>query len=530
LRVSERLADARFCRTLSADALTPAFASARWCLAWFALAIIATTALPSPSMAQSGLRVSLERLDVDGDGDIEPEEITSLSRPYLERVARGKRLSLERDNTIEAWQESARIYHALQNGASGRGVRIDADAGSLAFGPEPDEPMVPEFGLPYIKYPYIEDDLREADRTLRRSDDNRDGFIDRREARRAEWTHRDPFEEDYDKDNRLSRMELAQRYARRRLVQEDAGELIQRAQRIGNGVRPFDRPEGSSEDGRREWWRRRGEDAFASTVMDRFDLDRNGTLDVRESVGIGLPSVRIDVNRDGVLTRDELKTHLNELEKQSGNLTEGLPPWFYELDANRDDQVEMTEFAEEWSDEKMAEFESYDTNSDGILTSSEAAAAKSLVGGSFRNEQAETLPPKQSVISEIYIEEDFLIADLNVQLSITHTYAGFLDGHLVGPDGQRIELFTEVGSNDDHFNNTIFDDQAYIPIVKARPPFEGTFQPEALTKRTPGLDAFKGKSIQGTWQLVISGTRSDRFGLLNAWGLIVKPVTTLPGQ
>lgn len=158
------------------------------------------------------------------------------------------------------------------------------------------------------------------------------------------------------------------------------------------------------------------------------------------------------------------------------------------------------------------------------MTAAEAIRSKALVGGNFRRERAEVLPPKQTTISEINVDEDFIIADLNVQLSITHTYVGFLDGYLVSPDGMRIELFTGVGSNDDHFNNTIFDDQADYPISKARPPFEGAFQPEPMERRQPGLSTFNGQGIQGTWQLIINGSRCDRFGILHGWGLIAKPV------
>jgi len=79
--------------------------------------------------------------------------------------------------------------------------------------PNRTKPMVPEFGLPYIKYPYIEDDLREADRTFatqRTTIATVSSTAAKPDGRSG--THRDPFEEDYDKDNRLSRMELAQRY------------------------------------------------------------------------------------------------------------------------------------------------------------------------------------------------------------------------------------------------------------------------------------------------------------------------------
>jgi subtilisin-like proprotein convertase family protein/Ca2+-binding EF-hand superfamily protein len=475
------------------------------------------------ALAQAGLRESLERLDRDGDGDIEPEEITPLARPYLERVAEARRMSLDRDNSIERWQEAARIYHAMQNGITDREVRPSRrDRRVLGFGPGPDEPMVPEFGLGEIKYPYTQEDVEDAQRMLYRADRNDDGFIDRYEARRTDWNKSDPFEMDFDKDDRLSRLELVQRYARRRMLENTSDELRQKAARVGNGIRDADRNDRYSEE--RSYWRRGGRRYYlTSSVLDRFDLDKNGRLDAKEAVVLGIPMGRIDVDRDGELSRSELYEYLGELQDEVGPAAELLPGWFYEMDVNRDDQVAMSEFASEWTDARLQEFQSLDINGDGLLIASEVLKSKSVVGGGYQSREAEMLPPGKTVISEIEITDDYPIGDLNVRLSITHTYTAHLDAYLTGPDDQRIELFTEVGGSDDHFENTVLDDQADYPINKARAPFKGSYQPEGLVKRQPGLAAFNGKSVKGVWQLVIRCSRSDRFGMLHSWNLIVTP-------
>ena len=116
-----------------------------------------------------------------------------------------------------------------------------------------------------------------------------------------------------------------------------------------------------------------------------------------------------------------------------------------------------------------------------------------------------------------------MIGDLDLQLSITHSNIGYLDATLTGPDGQRIELFSEIGGSGNNFEETRFDDQAEYPINKARPPFQGTFLPMAQIKRQPSLSHYVGKNAKGIWQLVIRGTRSDRFGMLHNWRLIIKP-------
>ena len=495
----------------------------------FLLAVCALGMLDSMSRrahAQSGLRESLELLDRNENGYIEPEEITSLSRPYLERVAEARRMSLERPNRVDKWQEAARIYYALKNGVVGERIRASGERALKGFRPQDDDPIVPEFGLAEVKYPYQQQDLDEADETLGRYDRNRDGYMSRYEAARARWTHRDPFSMDLNKDDQLSRLELAQRYARRRMLIDDSNELRQRSHRVGSEIRSS-KVEDEDERRRRErseWWKSGGDRYWlTAAVLGRFDDNRNGKLESEETTNLGIPAGLIDADQNGELSRDELFAYLKTLQDQTGDQVEGLPGWFYELDTNRDKQVELTEFATELTDARVAEFVALDANQDGLLAPGEVLASKSMMGGTFENRDAEMLPPRKTIVSEIDIAENFVVADLNLRLTLTHTNVSSLDAYLTGPDGTRIELFTAVGGRDDHFERTVFDDQASTPIVKARPPFKGSFQPEGLVKRQPGLGAFNGKSIEGVWQLTIRCSRSDRFGMLHSWSLMARP-------
>lgn len=476
--------------------------------------------------AQAGLRESLELLDRDKDGYLDPDEITSLSRPYLERIAEARRISLDRPYRIDRWQEAARIYHAMKNGARGETIRTSRDRTLKSFRPNDEDIVVPEFGLPEVKYRYIHDDLEEADEQLYRYDRNRDGYLDRREAARGRWTHVDPFMMDFNKDDKLSRLELAQRYARRRMLQDDSGELIQRVRRVGNGIRPSVNNNDRDDDRRRREWYRSGGNRFwlTASVMERFDANDNGRLETAETIDLGLPAGAIDADQDGELSREELYAYFKQLQDQTGGVVEGLPGWFYELDANRDQQVDLPEFtAEEMNDARVDRFVAMDTNRDGLLAPLEVLSSKSMTGGRYENTTAEILPPQKTIVSEIEVDDSFRILDLNLQLNVTHTNVGDLDGYLTGPDGTRVELFSQVGGRENNFEDTIFDDQASVPITKTRPPFDGSFQPEALVKRKPGLAAFNGQAIKGVWQLTLRGSRSERFGMLHNWALIVTP-------
>ncbi len=487
------------------------------------LSLLFVACLCLTAHAQSGLRESLERLDINENGEIDPDEITSLARPYLERIASAKRLRLERSNRIEEFQEAARIYHALQNGVRGERVRVKSESSVKSFEPDDEQNLIPDFGAAVIKYPYNQEDIEEADRTIRRYDRDDDGFIDRREANRATWTHRDPFEMDLNKDDRMSRVELAQRYARRRLLEGDAGELIQKARRVGNGIQPTTRREESGREDRSRWWREGNSYWLTASLMSRFDADRNGRLSPEESATLGMPVGQIDADLNGEISREEMYGYLKELQDESSDSDGPLPGWFYELDEDRDGQVSVREFAEELTDAKLLEFASFDANSDGLLTSMEVASSAAIMGGSYRNDSAEILPPKKTVISEIEVPEDIIVGDLNLQLTITHTSTAQLEGYLTGPDGQRIELFNGIGGSGDNFEKTTFDDQASTPITKGRSPFEGSYLPAAAIRRQPSLSHFNGKSAKGVWQLVIRCTRSDRFGMLHNWALLIRP-------
>jgi Ca2+-binding EF-hand superfamily protein/subtilisin-like proprotein convertase family protein len=486
-----------------------------------AIMLLGAALSPRPVHAQAGLRESLERLDRNQNGMIDPGEITTLARPYLERITKERRIDLGRPVEIHKLQEAARIYYALSNGVAGERVRPKGGATITPFGPKPDEPLVPEFGLSKVRYPYIQDDLEEADQTLRRYDENRDGYINGDEIDDVRWTHRNPFADDLDKDGRLSRLELGQRYARRRLLKDDAGELVQKARRTGGEIRKStDNEKGEDSN---EWWRQGGNKYWlTASLMSRFDVNKNGRLESNEVHNLGIPIGQVDVDRDGELTRDELFALVSQMQNEAGDLTEGLPGWFYELDADRDGQVAMHEFTTTWTTDKRQEFASLDTNQDGLLTSSEVLRATST--GGYQNETAQVLPPYRTIVSEIEIEDDFRIRDVDVQLSITHSHVAFLDGYLTGPDGTRIELFSEIGGGGNHFDQTVFDDQARIPITKGQAPFKDSFLPEGLLKREPGLSVFNGKSAKGVWQLVIRGSRSDRFGMLHRWNLRMKSI------
>lgn len=505
--------------------------------AWllFVAGWLLVVALPSTADAQAEW---VRRIDANGNGYIEPSEISDRARSFLDRFASQSGIDLSRPNSVGRLEDAARRYFEQQSrgssGASSSAAQPPLpETGVPGFGTAANGPLVPGFGLPTIRFPYTQSDLDEADRSMQRSDRNGDGFIDREEMLQGSWREgRPPIEFDADGDGKLNRLEMAQRYAKRRFMEQASARGLGGAASGPGVVSSGQSGSQPYSEGRRDWrggdGRSRGSDRgaryLAFTLLERYDFNKNGKFEPTEMAATGIEAGKADFNRDGVVELDELSRYLQEqMEILGEDLSEVLPTWFYERDLNSDGQVEMSEFTEQWDDAKIAEFNSHDTDGDGIITARELLSAKGIAGGSYSNRDAKILLPRSVVVSEIQVDDDILIGDLNVQLSITHTFLQQLDGYLIGPDGQRIELFAAVGGNDDHFDRTIFNDEAGSEVIRSQPPFRGEFKPSGVSKRQPGLSHYRGKSLKGVWQLMVRSSRSDRAGILHDWSLIVQP-------
>lgn len=487
-------------------------------LCWLALLLIC-------SSARAQNTDWIQRLDRDGDGYIDPDEMSARVRQFLQRFAdSSSRIDLSSRVSVRRLEWAVRRYYEGRDSGRRDESAPVARAGSIpGFELPANQTLIPGFGGAAIRYPYTKEDLEQADRRLDRYDRDGDGYLDADEIARARWSDPGPEAFDFDGDGRLSRIELAQRYARRRIDERDAALPLATASSQPEATETVDTGPLSGRTQSRSRSRERSSRYLAYALLERYDFNKDGVLDTRELAAAGIESGKADFDRDGVVDRSELTEYIyQEMEKKGNDMSELLPTWFFERDLDGDGQVDMAEFADQWDEQTAEEFAAYDLNGDGVITADELLASTAIAGGRFANQSAEVLLPRSIVVSEIQVDEDVIIDQLRVELSITHTYVSHLDGYLIGPDGLRIELFSRVGGSDDHFDRTVFSDDASTRISRGKPPYRGEFRPSAVDKRQKSLSEYQGTNLKGIWQLVIRSSRSDRAGVLNHWSLVVK--------
>jgi len=133
--------------------------------------------------------------------------------------------------------------------------------------------------------------------------------------------------------------------------------------------------------------------------------------------------------------------------------------------------------------------------------------------------------------SALDVPDAFIVADVNVALSITHGYLEDLSATLIAPDGTSVALFTNIGGGANDLKDTMFNDEADVAIADGSAPFMGEFQPEG------SLSDFDGLNAKGTWVLEITDDSKLDVGTLAGWSLTIDYVpvavcqdVTVPAQ
>jgi subtilisin-like proprotein convertase family protein len=109
-----------------------------------------------------------------------------------------------------------------------------------------------------------------------------------------------------------------------------------------------------------------------------------------------------------------------------------------------------------------------------------------------------------TITSTLEVGDHFCIADVDLELDITHTYIGDLTVTLTSPEGTMVTLHNRSGGSSANIQQT-YDD-------------------EGITPDGPGaLSDFDFESPLGTWTLTVTDSAGGDTGTLNAWSVKVLP-------
>lgn len=117
------------------------------------------------------------------------------------------------------------------------------------------------------------------------------------------------------------------------------------------------------------------------------------------------------------------------------------------------------------------------------------------------------------ISATINVTDQYEITDVNVTITIEHTWVGDLAIVLVAPNNVPIELVTNSGGSGDNFTQTIFDDEESISINDGAAPFTGSYRP------LKALVEFDGLSSEGIWTLKVNDGSGGDTGTLKGWAL-----------
>lgn len=114
----------------------------------------------------------------------------------------------------------------------------------------------------------------------------------------------------------------------------------------------------------------------------------------------------------------------------------------------------------------------------------------------------------------------------SVCVNIDHNWLSDVDMYLVGPNGQFVELATDVGSNGDDFINTCFEPNAvplinYINPPATGAPYTGTFGAEGVWS---DLWSSASNPTNGEWNLLLIDDANGFAGTLLDWTITFEPL------
>lgn len=336
----------------------------------------------------------LRRFDRNGNNMIDMDEREGPARFFIERMAQGNsRIDINRPIPLDRLAAEMDRMRQERGGAPPGAPGSPTNASNKPAVPEPlvpgfdkveELPPVLGFGLPdpNASIKVEERDLREADERLKRYDSNKDGVLTKEELANGRWSD-DPMQYDRNGDGKINKNELAVRYAKRRLDEQSNGQASNNQGR-SNGSSSQSRSSTASNfdprsrfTGSSPWGGSSNGSPWGGNNPSSRGGDRGGDRgNTRTSDNGGGWGAREGGDRSANnQKKEEPKSYRSVTAREKANAVQGLPDWFARSDADADGQVLMREYSTTWTDEKVAEFNKFDLNGDGIITSRECLNA-----------------------------------------------------------------------------------------------------------------------------------------------------------
>lgn len=121
----------------------------------------------------------------------------------------------------------------------------------------------------------------------------------------------------------------------------------------------------------------------------------------------------------------------------------------------------------------------------------------------------------QTTYDTIMVSTQGIVVDLNVRLTLYHTWDGDLSITLIAPGYDTLDLSSRNGGSGDNYINTVFDDEASLVITQGTPPYTGSYRPEQ-----PSLAVFDSLPLTGSWVLKVADMAAGDTGQLISWCLL----------
>ncbi len=276
--------------------------------------------------------------------------------------------------------------------------------------------------------------------------------------------------------------------------------------------------------------RRRQASDLATVVLRSYDINESGAVERNEfrsqtSQFGNLSSA--DANRDGEVDSEELSVWL--LNRLPPLPSAQLALEFQSRDTDQDGQISLREYAPGFNANSVVEFNRWDRNGDGLVTSAESRNRPAAIAVEYPSNEPQVLKPNATIVSRMWIEDDTPIDALTVYVSISKESDAYTEVHLISPSSQRITLY-EGGASSVPWGGGLvlkdvtFTDQA--PVIKqplrSPPSVREVAPPGVGNEKMLSLTDLQGSRTRGAWRLVV-GNQNDRAGILLQWSLRVAP-------